>query len=235
MQKFQFRPVRMGGRTVRAVLGCALLILCATGAAQAQAGRRVQKPKEDPPVPKPVETPTPVAPKPTEAQLISLFVGTSRAPAIYGMGNAGALLRESVGRRLSDSKSLKLGFDDNMSRGEANKRAKADETGTFVVWFELRDSNSFLASDPRTSRRDRLEDLQIQYVVLEPKTGRVRDQGTVYLRRSASIGGVGVGRGLPRCYPQAYNSTEYALIEAGIETAERIMRGFSLASPPPCS
>jgi hypothetical protein len=77
--------------------------------------------------------------------------------------------------------------------------------------------------------------LQIQFVVFEPKTAKVRGQGNVYLRQRTNRIGIGIGRSLPRCYPPALNSLEFAIIEAGIETAERIMRALALTEPPLCA
>jgi hypothetical protein len=128
---------------------------------------------------------------------------------------------------------LKLGIEESMTRGEANKRAKT-ETESYILWLELK-SNS-MNFDP-TGRNTRTEDLYIQYVVLEPKTGKIKDQGNVPLRPTSSgrIGGIGIGRSLPRCYPQPTYNVEFAVIEAGIETAERVFRAFSLSNPPICS
>jgi hypothetical protein len=136
-----------------------------------------------------------------------------------------------VGRRLQDSKRLQVASGGEMSRGEANKRAKNPETKTFIVWLELQ--NDAFDLDPM-GRRTRLEDLTIRYIVLEPVTGKLKDQGSVHLRPVGGgiLGGV---RGLPSCYPQARSNFEYALTVAGIETAERILRTFSVVNPPLCS
>ncbi|HEY0098244.1 MAG TPA: hypothetical protein VGB76_04745, partial [Pyrinomonadaceae bacterium] len=84
-------------------------------------------------------------------------------------------------------------------------------------------------------RNARTEDLYIQFAVLEPKTAKVKAQGNVHLRPTSSGRIGGIGRSLPRCYPQPTYAAEFAVIEAGIETAERIFRAFSLPIPQPCS
>ncbi|MCA1556205.1 MAG: hypothetical protein LC747_05895, partial [Acidobacteria bacterium] len=126
---------------------------------------------------------------------------------------------------------LQVASGGEMTRGEANKRAKNGETKTFIVLVELQGNGFDL--DP-LNRGTRLEDLSIRYIVLEPVTGKLKDQGSIHLRsvRGGILGGT---RRLPSCYPQPYSNFEYALTVAGIETAERILRAFSLSSPPLCS
>lgn len=220
------------GGAIVAVLCCALLVLAALGTGYAQAGRRVAKPKTDPPVPKSAETtPAPVKEPTPEPEKISLLVGGSSSASMrYGMGLADNL-PGLVGRRLQDSQRLRVGSGGDMSRGEAVKRAKAAEAKSFVVWMELESSGFDL--DPMNNRT-RLEDFSIRYMVLEAGTGKARDQGSVHLR-SVSGGIFGGVRRLPPCYPQVSSNFEYALAVAGIETAERIFRSFSLASPRFCS
>lgn len=214
---------------------CALLMLSAfAGAGYGQAGRRVQPPKNDPPVPKAAEPAAVVKKEQPEAASISLLVGSYTQPMRLLPMAAEDLLQGAVVQRLRDSKSLKLGVEESMTRGEANRRAKT-ETEAYILWLELK-SNA-MDFDPTGRRNARTEDLYIQYVVLEPKTGKVKTQGNVQLRPTSSgrIGGIGIGRSLPRCYPQPAYSVEFAVIEAGIETAERIFHAFSLSNPPLCS
>ncbi|HLL73299.1 MAG TPA: hypothetical protein VK363_17805 [Pyrinomonadaceae bacterium] len=214
---------------------CVLLVLAAAGGARAQAGRRVQKPKSDPPVPTPVEPATaPVRQETPEREKIPLLVTSNRTTMLRTAGNADDLLQGAVAQRLRDSKALNIELGGEMSRGEAHKRAKESVSGTHVVWLELQ-TNSMIF-DP-TGNRTRTQDLYIQYIVFEPKTGKTKGQGNIYLRPTGSsrIGGIGIGRSLPRCYPNTSYSLEFALIEAGIETAERIFREFSLPNPPMCS
>lgn len=236
MQKLkgQSQRERMIARGITALFCFALFMSAAAGLSYAQAGRRVQKPKNDPPVPKaagaaaaaaPVKEPTP------EPEKISLLVAGSRSGSMrYTLGLTDNL-PGVVGRRLQDSKRVLVASGGEMSRGEANKRAKNDETKTFIVLVELQGNGFDL--DP-INRRTRLEDLAINYVVLEPGTGKVKDQGNVRLR-STSGGILGGLRRLPSCYPQANSNLEFALTVAGIETAERILRAFSLSLPPLCS
>jgi hypothetical protein len=214
---------------------CVVLMLSAlAGAGYAQAGRRVQPPKNDPPVPKAAEPAAVVKKEQPEAAQISLLVGSYTTPMRQLPHGADDLLQGAVVQRLRDSKSLKLGVEESMTRGEANKRAKA-ETEAYILWLELKSDR--MDFDPTGMRNAHTEDLYIQYVVLEPKTGKVKTQGNVQLRPTSSgrIGGIGIGRSLPRCYPQPAYSVEFAVIEAGIEAAERVFHAFSLGKPPLCS
>jgi len=233
MQKLkgQSHRERVMTRSIIALFCFVLLMSVAVSLGYAQAGRRVQKPKDDPPVPKAAGTVTPVKEPTPEPEKISLLVAGSRSGAMsYTLGLTDNL-PGVVGRRLQDSKRLQVASGGEMSRGEANKRAKNSETKTFVVLVELQGTGFGL--DP-INRRTRLEDLSVRYVVFEPGTGKVKDEGSVHLR-STSGGVLGGVRRLPSCYPQVSSNLEFALTVAGIETAERILRAFSLSLPPLCS
>ncbi|HEV7905806.1 MAG TPA: hypothetical protein VGO96_18345, partial [Pyrinomonadaceae bacterium] len=163
-------------RNVFNLWSCVLLVLLVSGVGYGQAGRRVQTPKNDPPVPKAAEPAAVVKKEQPEAAPISLLVGSYSQPMRMLARGAEDLLQGAVVQRLRDSKNLKLGVEESMTRGEANKRAKA-ETEAFILWLELKSDRA--GFDP-TGRGDiRTEDLYIQYVVLEPKTGKVKDQGNV--------------------------------------------------------
>ncbi|HEX8632832.1 MAG TPA: hypothetical protein VF703_01625 [Pyrinomonadaceae bacterium] len=227
---------RRGGGVAVFCCCCALLLtLAAVSLGYAQA-RRVAKPKNDPPVPQAVSTAS-LTPEPTpEREKIPVLVGSNGTPIMSRISmNAGDLLQGAVVQRLRDSKALQVGSNEDMTRGEAIKRAKNAETKTHVVWFELHDNSRVY--NPGNQRRDETENISIQFIVLEPGTAKVKAQGSVYLRPTSSsrIGGIGIGRSLPRCYPQGLYNVDFALVEAGIELAERIFQSFSLPNPAFCS
>jgi hypothetical protein len=214
---------------------CALLVSAASVVVYGQAGRRVRTPKSDPPVPQaaePVATPTP---QPKETEKVSLVVASSPSAMTSRLAlNGGDMLLGAVVQRLRDSAGLQVASGGRLTRGEANKRAKSDTTKTYVVWIEIQNDVSGVF-DP--TRRQSTDEYYINYLVLEPGTAKTKANGSVYLRLTGSsrIGTIGIGRSLPRCYPQGVSGTEFTLIEAGIETAERIFREFSLPNPPHCS
>jgi hypothetical protein len=222
---------RVKARGAVAVFYCALLVMAAVGMGYAQAGRRVAKPKIDPPVPTPTGTATPVKEPTPEPEKISLLVAGSPSGMLRHALGMAENLPGVVGRRLQDSRRLQVASGGEMTRGEANKRAKEKETKTYIVWLEIEGSG--FDFDPRNQRTS-VEDLSVRYIVLEPGTGKLRDQGSVNLRPAS--GGILSGiRRLPSCYPHPRSNLEFSLTVAGIETAERILRSFSLPSPPLCS
>jgi hypothetical protein len=231
--KFSSQGKRATVRGFVAAFCCALVVLAAVGAGYAQAGRRVAKPKSDPPVPKSAEATAAVPVKEPTAELekISLLVtGYPSSSVRYALG-MGDNLPGVVGRRLQDSKRLQITSGGEMTRGEATKRAKNAEAKTYVVWVELEGHGFDI--DPM-SRRTRVQDLSVRFIVLEPGTAKLKDQGSVPLR-PVSGGILGTTRRLPPCYPQGASNLEYALVVAGIETAERVLRTFSLTSPAFCA
>lgn len=186
----------------------------------------MQKPAEPAPTPKP---------RPKDVEKVSLVVGINVSAAMGRLTlNADEMLQGAVVQRLRDSETLNVASGGRMTRGEANKRVRGDTTKTYVVLLELQ-SDSSRIFDPAASRRT--DDFNVEYVVLEPVTGKVKSQGNVYLRPTGSggLGRINIGRSLPRCYPQGLYSSEFALVEAGIAAAERIFRAFSLPNPPYCS
>jgi hypothetical protein len=224
------------GVVAAALACCALFVLAAFGMGYGQAGRRVSKPKTDPPVPKAAEAAATPAATPKEAEKVPLLIGSHTASVNLPMSmSAGELLQGAVVQRLRDSQSLQIGSDSNMTRGDAIKRAKNAETKSQIVWLELHHNSSMY--DPAGTSGRGTENLYIQYIVYEPGTAKVKAQGNVYLRPTSSsrVPGLGIGRRLPRCYPQGLYGVEFALVEAGIETAERIFREMSLPYPPLCS
>ncbi len=237
MRKFNSETGLLSQRLKRGVslVACALFVAATASAGYAQAGRRVAQPKREPPVQQsPVAPPVaPVKEKTPDGPKTSLLIVNNISPSLNLSIRAEEIVQGAVTRRLSDSKSLSVKGGDRMSRGEAIKSAKKELEGRYIVWLEFQSAG--FDFDPTTARR--LEDYQLRYIVLEPVTGKTKAQGDVYLRSTGSrtLGGVGVGRRLPSCYPQAVNSLDFALTEAAIEVGTRIIGSFDLLPPPLCS
>ncbi|HEV2799376.1 MAG TPA: hypothetical protein VGW12_02710 [Pyrinomonadaceae bacterium] len=233
--RFSTHRRSVSARRLFVVFCCAVLVSAVSVIVYGQAGRRVVTRKSDPPVPKAAEPETTPTPQPKETEKVSLVVASSDSAMMSRLSlNADDLVQGAVVQRLRDSASLQIASGGRLSRGEANKRAKSETTKTYVVWFELQNGASGLY-DP--TRRNSTDEYYVDYVVLEPGTAKKKTDGKVYLRPTgiSRIGTIGIGRSLPRCYPQGLSGIEITLAEAGIETAERIFRAFSLPHPPLCS
>lgn len=222
------QSIRHASRRLRphVLLLCALA-LCVT--AQAQSGRRVSTPKNDPPVPAPAATPQPPEPKPEERKKIPLLVLFDNAPAFQFSVTLFDTVKEVFGRRLRDAQALDATAEvTKRGRGEASKRAKAEKE-RHIVWVALVADSSY--SGPVITGRPRTDDVRIEYAIYEPGTGKTVAYGNVYPRPSR----VRVGRaGVPACYPAVY-VYDYEFVEAAIEAADRVIKEFNLPLPPVCS
>lgn len=207
-----------------------LLALVVAGPASAQSGRRVTKQTIEPVTegtPQPTPTPKPTPPK-IPVTVVSGEPSSMRTP----LGST-ELVGQAVVRRLRDTNALDAkGGERRVRRNDARRLAQSGES--FVVWFEVEID---MLSDRGGVGRARAEELRVQYVVFEAKTGREQAQGSVWLRPEGSfgrVGGVRVGRGgVPDCYPAGLGA-DYSLIEAGIAVGNRVIKSFGLLEPPHC-
>lgn len=221
-----------------AALCCALCVCGASFAARAQSGRRQQKPVEIAPVPTPSPEPTPLPPPPP-ADPIQLML-LSDDSQLYGRADDySRLMRDAVAQRVREAKAFDAtGGSKSATRGEANKLAR-QETKRFVVWFRLVLPGASGLPDISGSEREP----EIEFVVLEPATGKQRSSGRVYLgSRRVGIGRGGIGLpggrfpgGGGSCYPTGMTREGYYVVEAAIEAADRVIREFGVAVPPRCS
>lgn len=210
-----------------AVLCCALLVCGAALAGRAQSGRRQQRPAEIAPVPTPTPEPTPV-PR-AEVEQIPLMLLSDDTQAFDRPGSSAYLMRDVIGQRLREAKSFDItGGAKSANRAEAHKLAKLEKK-RFVVWFQLVARGGFGLPDMSGGSDQAVE---IEFLILEPETGKSKGSGRVYTgRRRAGVGGIG----LPgRCYPTGTTAREYELIEVSIEAADRVIRHFSVPLPPRC-
>lgn len=217
-------------RGVRAALAVACCALFVCGATLAQSGRRQQKPAEIAPVPTPTPEPTPIPRAETEVEDIGLLLLSGDDHAFSAMGNYSYLMRDVISQRLREAKSFDITGDaKSATRGEANKRAK-QEKKRHVVWFQLVTPGQF--GEPPMIGQSR-RDVQVEFVILEPETGKQKAGGRAYPggRRTGGIGGIG----LPGCYPRGTTTDTYELVEAAMEAADRVIRHFNVTVPPRCS
>ena len=221
------------GRAAFIVL-CCVLFVC--GAALAQSGRRQQKPAEIAPVPTPTPEPTPLPPPPP-AEQIQLMLLSDESQAFDAPRDYTYLMRDAVAQRLREAKAFDItGGAKSANRGEAHKIAKLEKK-RFVVWFRL--------VVPGMSGQDIVgqsgQDVNVEFVILEPETGKQKASGRAYIgsrRTGIGRGGIGLpgGVGLPgSCYPTGMTREGYYLVEASIEAADRVIQHFGIALPPRCS
>ena len=211
---------------------------------QAQSGRRVP-----PPPPAPVENSRPETTKPRETfdpppaakneekEVVERkpFVLTYDQNAFeLPQGNTGnnitGLVVNTCLERLRQYDSISVTPDKEMNRGQASNKAKADEHNHFI-WLQVRVETFNSNGQPQS-----LQDFAVDYVVFSPKDGKIKANGRVYLRPyqpGVGIGGVNLPlpANIPLGVPGVGNSLQYSLLQAGVETADRIMQGLKIAPP----
>lgn len=197
----------------------AVLAVCAV-AAQAQSGRR--KPPAPPaaPVPTPTPEPTP-APKPAEKENeIGFIIGadTFGTYEVLPLTYYDAAMRGCADRLRSGSSAHVTVAQDNMSRGDAIKKAKG-EAKTYVVLMKLVLDRMYAKS---------YDDLEVEFVVFKPQTGKVLTSGRTYLNvnRSGPIVTAPTRRGTTSALYR-----EQLLKQAGEHAAERILKALNLNVP----
>ena len=202
---------------VAALTTVCVLSICAM-TATAQSGRRAPKSA-------PISTPTPEATpstKPAEKEKRSLIIGIdstdtfSRVPLYFYDS-----VLQGCAHRLRAESSVKLDVQQNMNRGEAVKRAKA-ETETDVVLLQLRTDN-IRSSDSSAD----LSQVFIEYFVFAPATAKQIASGNVYQQNFRT-------KGIPVPVPSGQSNAVYAeqrLKQAAEEAADRILSALHIASP----
>lgn len=203
-----------GSLCVSIVLSCGLV-------AQAQSGRRSPKPLSPPTptasTPSPKESAQPPTPEKPPIKQRIVIAGMDTQGIAYSIPPymADAVMRGFTSK-FDTMSSIKLTYETRMSRKQAAERAKK-ETETFVVLLQLAtDSMGGNVGDVSP------ENLIVTYIVFSPVTGKVKDQGRVYIRPSRSI----IGQRLPTS-----RTVDAQLMEAGREAATRVMPSLHNESP----
>ena len=206
-----------------------LLIFFATESVQAQSGRRLPKGSAPAPTPEPSTQPEKLAVTQAPAQpQISLIVMSDISQSLYFSVPFPERVPGWVTQRLRDSQALAVAEGNRANRSEAVKRAKAMTEG-FVIFIQLEESG-FSPAVSRTGNAN-IEDISIRYAIFTPVTGKAQSSGVVYLSQRSTIG---VGRRTtPICYP-GVRGNDYALLQASLEVANRIMSVLNVPEPPLC-
>ena len=154
----------------RVLLG-ALLVVCALSV-HAQSGRRQVKPATAAPVPTPTPAPTPTPKQETTIDLeFHVAMDTGSTFEYYPLRYYTAVV-DACAARLSRASAAKVTTSRHLSRGEAVKKAKAEKT-TYIVLLRL---TQFAMS----SRQGREEDIELEFTVFAPQTGKIATRGTSY-------------------------------------------------------
>lgn len=197
------------------------LLLVATCAivAQAQSGRRQPRAPSAAPIPTPTPEPTPQPKAPQKEPDLGFIIGADSFNAESFPIAYYEMVAHACGERLSSGSSAAVDVARNaMNRGEAIKKAKS-ETKAYVVYLRLK-------LDEMTARS--LDDLEVEYVVFAPQTGKIVTSGTAY------SGGVRKGPivvGPTSRTPGGPMYREQLLRRAGEEIGERILKAMNLNVP----
>jgi hypothetical protein len=214
-----------GSAPIRAVmlLICALFILKAAIVTEAQSGRRIPKrPSSSDPMPSKESEPPIVQPeeKKSDRPAIPILLAKHLDDIIYSSDVYLNVVMSGFLERMAKFKNIKVepaGGDTN--RKQASDAAKASPE-RYVVWFHL--VSDQMSSAPQSDYAYAAY-LYVDYVVYTPGTGKTRTSGHVY-QRSRGVGPVrvpGSGR----------TAAEYALRDAGMELADRVLGVLNLDSP----
>jgi hypothetical protein len=201
---------------------CVSVVLSFCLVAQAQSGRRSQKPLSPPtptapttPSPKESEQP-PTPEKPPLKQRLVIAGMDAQSSAYYIPPYMADAVMRGFTAKFSAMSSIKLTHEPNMRRKHAVERAKK-ETEAFVVLLQLATDNMGGSVGDVSP-----ENLIVAYLVFSPVTGKVKDQGRVYIRPARSI----LGQRLPTS-----RTVDGQLVEAGREAATRVIPALHNESP----
>ena len=206
----------------RILLSAAIVFACAA-VNYAQSGRRSTTPPST--TAPSVSGPKTIEKKPDKPPRLQLLVGIdNRDPSanipyyvtdtvidacVHRLGDASDVIVTSAGR--------------GMNRSDATKAAK-EETVRYVVWLQI---GSELADAGRQPSRNSVDELYVSYTILEPGTAKLKQNG----RSHHQIYQTGRG-GISTPNKNSPLYSEYALKQAALETAERILSAFDIRLRP---
>ena len=201
------------------IICLALVAMCAI-TAPAQSGRRQPKAPAVAPVPTPTPEATPEPKPPEKKSELGFIVASERYSGLenYPLSYYDAVMAGCAGRLRSASSATVDVSQNDISRGDAIKKAKA-ETTTYVVLVKLK-------LDEMTARS--YDDLEVEFTVFAPQTGKVVTFGTGY-QNTNRAGPIVVA-------PRSRGSSgglyrEEFLKRVGEDVAERILKALNLNVP----
>jgi hypothetical protein len=198
-----------------------LLVLACCALAQAQSGRRSVPSAPPPPVPTPTPEPTPKPKQEEKEPEIFIVIGADQnsTAGYFPISYYDAVLQ---GCAEALRKGSSAGIDvmsRDLSRGEAIKKAKADQR-TYVVVLVL--STRTMSGTQGSSYPEELE-----YTVFAPQTGKIATSGRTYQNANRS-GPLIVGPPVGNTTSVMYR--EKLLRIAGEDAGERIVKALHLSS-----
>lgn len=200
----------------------ATIILTCASVTYAQSGRRSSGGTTTTTAPS-VSGPKTIEKKPEKPPRLQLLVGIdNRDPTSNIPYYVSDTVIDNCVRRLGDASEVMVtSAGRGMNRADAIKRAK-EETVRYVVWLQI---GSELADSGKQPSKNSVDELYVTYTILEPETAKFKQSGRSH------HGIYQTGRGGVSAPTSSRNSplySEYALKQAAIETADRILAAFDI-------
>ena len=198
----------------------ALLAVCAI-AGYAQSGRRQPKAPSVAPVPTPTPEPTPQPKKQEDKKSeLGFILAADRFSSMesYPSSYFDAVMAGCADRLRGASSASVTVAQDDMNRGTAIKKAKAETTNTYVVLFKLKLDEAARSYD----------DLEAEFTVFAPQTGKVVVFGTAYQNVNRK-GPIIVGPSSRGSSGGLYR--EQFLKRVGEDAGDRILKALHLSVP----
>ena len=163
----------MASKQPRVLLFCLVIVAACAISALAQSGRRQPKAPPAAPVPTPTPEPTPAPKKEKDATELGFIIAsdTSSVFEVLPLSYYDATMRGCADRLRSGSSAVVTVSQENMNRGEAIKKAKAETTNTYVVLVKLVLDQMYARS---------YDDVEVDFTVFAPKTAKVVAFGRAY-------------------------------------------------------
>lgn len=202
-----------------------VLLLASAGTLFAQSGRKSTGSSSSTTT---TTTPSVAGPKTTEKKpaaqpKLQLLVGIDRNGVFSNVPYyIYDTVLENVIRRVSEADIVFANAGGNMNRGDAVKAAKQEK----VRWVVLLEIRSFYADAGRQVKNNQ-DELYIDFVVIEPETGKIKRSGQT--RQHIYQNGRG-GISMPSKNGAVYS--EYSIKQAALEAADRILAGFDITVRP---
>jgi len=197
------------------ILFAGLLLMTSTGVLFAQSGRKSNGSSSSTTTTTPSVTgPKIVEKKPADAPRVQLWVGIDKQDNFSSVpNNLFDTVLDIVIQRLGEAEIVFANSAGEMNRGKAVKTAKEEKT-RWVILLEIRSLSQDLGQQPKN-----LDELSIEFTAFEPESGKAKRSG-----HTSQHGRGGIS--LPS--KNGPMLSDYAIKQAAIETADKILAGFDI-------